>query len=84
MGCPCANPPGTSQKNVTLRTSRALLEPLGSDTPLSRNDVRVGRTRRVIQSPPQDAKRIGPKNRSRGLAFLKRPMGGFLKTPFLR
>lgn len=85
MGCPCANPPGKGGKPVPRNPMT--LKPISSNAPLSRQDIRLGRTRKeaavvsdeVESDPPPnvDEEATAPRRPYR-LVYRKRPMGGFL------
>ena len=86
MGCPCANPPGASGKRVIVVRNPHTLRPLGSETPLSRQDIISGRTRRVtepIMPQEEDDVTTSSNDEKRVLAVrlyrpTRKPMGGFL------
>ena len=76
MGCPCKNPPGASNnKSIVVRNPHTL-QPISPDAPLSREDIRNGRTRRIIvetdASAHENATTSARRKRSRA------PMSGFL------
>ena len=78
MGCPCKNPPGSSSKKVVVVRNPMTLKPLDSDAPLSREDIRAGRTRRVGDHPlDQDPIEPSPP-RYVFRRVSRKPMGGFL------
>lgn len=86
MGCPCANPPGKGGKPVPRNPMT--LKPISSNAPLSRQDIRLGRTRKEaavahddeVESapPPDDDEEAAASRRPYRFVYRKRPMGGFL------
>ena len=78
MGCPCANPPGTSSKTTVLRPvprDPTDMTPLTSKNRLSRDDLRKGRfvTSVVDKDPAPQAVGAPPPSKRR-----RARLGGFL------
>lgn len=75
MVCPCAAGIGVipvPRTPVSLRTAD------GKSLPLSRNDIRHGRVKRVVVEEEDVAKRTVEQKKPVARVVYKRPMGGFL------
>tara|TARA_B110000046_G_scaffold179646_1_gene209154 strand:- start:316 stop:573 length:258 start_codon:yes stop_codon:yes gene_type:complete len=76
MGCPCKNPPGQSAKKTIIVRNPRSLKPVAPDAPVSRDDIRNGRTRRISEDVNADEKTTPERRQSYRRSRL--PMGGFL------
>ena len=92
MGCPCANPPGKGGKRPVPRNP-ITMKPINPNTRLSRQDIRLGRTRKeaipLNDDPEEDdgdkedgqAKNDNVPRTNRFRIYRPRPMGGFTTDP---